>query len=196
MEEKFGKNTEGDVELDAVTEDNAPTELEDAEMEELSENKLKKLKEKLRQSEKDKMEALEDLQRARADFLNARKRLDEERVKDRERSIIDHLDRLLPLCDSFQMALADQAFAEAPDNLQKGLRGIESQLSSILKSYNVTPIGEVGETFDPREHEALTEVAVEDEKADHKIVTVIQKGYKMNDLVVRPARVTVGIFKN
>lgn len=192
MEEKFGKNREDDIELE--NEEIAEAELVD--IEENSAAKLKELREKLRQADKDKMAALEDLQRAKADFLNARKRLDEERDNDRKRTQARFIEDLLPLCDSFEAALNDPAMQEAPENLQKGLRGIHSQLTSILQNNNVTTIGVVGDTFDPALHEAIADVAVEEESGDHKVIAVVQKGYKMNEMIVRPARVTVGVFKN
>ncbi len=194
MEDKFGKNTENDFEMEDVSED-YDAEMSDEEIEELSQEKVKKLREQLRQCDKDKMAALEELQRNKADFLNARKRLEEERLRDRERSSMDHIDRLLPLADSFDMALADQSLANLPENLQKGIRGIHSQLASLLKTYNVESIGEPGTDFDPRVHEALAEVEVADKAQDHKVISVIQKGYKMGEMIIRPARVTVGILK-
>lgn len=178
--------------------DESETVMDDAELEDIEENiddKVKKLRAKLKQCETDKMSSLEELQRAKADFLNARKRLEEERVKDRERSLLAHVEELLPLCDSFEMALADASFQEAPVNLQKGINGINSQLSSILKNYQVTPIGEVGVEFDPREYEAVENVPVEKKEEDHKVIKVIQRGYKLNDTVIRPARVAVGAFQ-
>lgn len=192
MEEKFGKNREDDIELE--NEEIAEAELVD--IEENSAAKLKELREKVRQADKDKMAALEDLQRAKADFLNARKRLDEERDNDRKRTQARFIEDLLPLCDSFEAALNDPAMQDAPANLQKGLRGIHSQLTSLLQNNNVTTIGVVGDTFDPALHEAIADVAVEEESEDHKVIAVVQKGYKMNEMIIRPARVTVGVFKN
>ena len=85
---------------------------EDTELEEeesLSKDKQRKLKEKLKRAEQEKMTALEDLARARADFLNARRRLDEEKVQDRDRIKLQFVEDILPLCDSFAMALGDPA---------------------------------------------------------------------------------------
>ncbi|OGG86120.1 nucleotide exchange factor GrpE [Candidatus Kaiserbacteria bacterium RIFOXYB1_FULL_46_14] len=186
MEEKFGKDTDNDIELDEIAEDYAD-EIDEDGIEELSQDKLKKLKEKLRQCDKDKMAALEELQRQRADFLNARKRLDDERIRDRERAKIDHIERLLPLCDSFGMALQDKGFADLPANLQKGIRGIEGQLSSILKSYGVDEIDPQGLPFDPYQHEAIAQNG-----DGNNVAAVLQKGYKLGETIIRPAKVAVG----
>lgn len=177
-----------DIELEDTETDELDTEDTDIEgEEELTGQKLKKLKEKLKLCEKDKMSALEDLQRARADFLNARKRLEEERVSDRERSKLQYIEDILPLCDSFSMALSDPAFQALPENLKKGVLGINGQLTSILKGYGVEEIGQIGDKFDPYEHEALA-----DEGDTGVIKDILQKGYKMKDRIVRPAKVIVG----
>ena len=168
MEEKFDKDIEdNDIELEELDNGAEDTELEDTEA--TSENKAKKLREKLKLCEQDKMTAMEDLARARAEFLNA------------------NIEQLLPLCDSFSMALGDPSFQELPENLKKGILGINMQLSSILKGYGVEELGEVGDTFDPNLHEALA-----DNGGEHKISEVLQKGYSIGDKVIRPAKVIVG----
>jgi molecular chaperone GrpE len=176
-----------DIELEMTeAESNHIEETEFEEEEATSKDKLKQLKDKLRRAQEEKMTALEDLQRAKADFLNARKRLDEERSTDRLRARLQFVEDILPLCDSFSMALSDPAFKELPDNLKKGILGINMQLSSVLKSHDVVEFGEIGDKFDPNIHEAL---------ADHGgggvVKDVIQKGYKLNDKIIRHAKVTV-----
>ncbi len=181
MEER----NELDIELETTDDEELDTELE--EEEELSGQKLKKLREKLKTCEQEKMTALEDLARAKADFLNARKRLDEEKKNDRERIKLGFVEDILPLCDSFSMALQDKSFQELPDNLKKGILGINLQLSSILKGYGVEEMGVVGETFDPSLHEAVA-----DNGGEHRISEVLQKGYRVGERVIRPAKVIVG----
>ncbi len=164
--------------------------IEDTELEEedsLSKDKLKKLREKLKKAEQEKMTAMEDLARARADFLNARRRLDEEKIQDRDRAKLQFVEDILPLCDSFDMALNDPAFQELPDNLKKGVLGISMQLSSLLRDYGVEEVGKVGEDFNPIFHEAI-----EDKGSDDKISGILQKGYMMRDKIIRPAKVVVG----
>lgn len=179
------RNENEDLELEMEAE----TEIEDESLETEEEriaDKLKKLKDKLKLAEKDKMSALEELQRAKADFLNARRRLDEDRVNDRERMTARLIEDLLPFADSFDMAMNDSAFASAPDNLKKGLQGIYLQLSSILRGYGVVPFGQTGDVFDPNIHEALA-----DNGNGSVVKDVVLKGYKMNDRIVRHAKVTV-----
>jgi len=183
MEKKRNENEDLELEMEVGDElEDESLEIED----ETSADKLKRLREKLKLAEKDKMSALEELQRARADFLNARRRLDEEKVSDRTRMTAGLIEDILPLADSFDMALGDPAFETAPDNLKKGLQGIYLQLSSILKGYGAEAFGKTGDEFDPNIHEALA-----DNGNGSVVKDVVLKGYKMNDKIIRHAKVTV-----
>lgn len=164
-------------------------------------DKLKKLREKLRVCDEEKRQYLEDLQRTKADFLNARRRLEEERARDKERVINNVIDDLLPLCDSFYLAMKNATVWESVSkDWRLGIEGIKNQLDSILSRYQVSPIDPTGENFDPIRHEAVSNVPVESPEQDHLIVEVIQLGYerKINDEVVtiRPARVIVGQYQS
>src|SRR5690606_14914533 len=140
----------------------------------MSQDKLKKLKDKLKRAEEEKMTDLEDFARAKADFLNASSRLDEVRIADRERTKLGFVEDLLPICDSYSMALSDPAFEALSENLKKGIFGINLQLASVLKGHNVEEVGKVGDKFDPAQHEALA-----DDGDGNEITDVLQKGYKM-----------------
>ncbi len=194
--DKKEQEAELEVELETTGEDNgAEPELED--IESTSSNKLKDLRDKLKTCESEKRDHLEQLQRAKADFLNARKRLDEERVRDRERIIEGHVIELLPLYDSFSMAMSNQAAWEAVDkNWRVGVEGIFAQLQSLLQSYQVTTINPLGAHFDPIEHEAVGSEPVTDAAQHDTVVKVIQPGFKRTkdgtSAIIRPARVIVG----
>lgn len=172
-------------------------ELED--IEENSAQKVKQLKEKLKESERQKMEYLEDLQRAKAEFLNGKRRLEEERLRDKERAITNQIEKLLPLCDSFYMAMSNKEAWDAIDaTWRKGMESVYNQLQNILTSYGVKEINPQGETFDPAVHDAMTNVPVADKKDHHKIIGVIQNGFTRivngKEELIRPARVTVGEY--
>ena len=198
-QEKEENNSQDDVEIT-----NDTTEIIEPDLEEIEEREkdiISSLKAKLKVCDQEKREILEETQRVKADFLNARRRLEEERLKDRERAITNHVERLLPMCDSFQMAMADkEGWDKADANWRKGVEGIYSQLQSILNSYNVRIINPVGQTFDPYKHEALSNITVNDEKQHDKIISVIQMGYEIQKAdgmieIVRPARVAIGIYE-
>ena len=171
------------------------TDLED--IEEHASTKLKSLREKLKACQEEKRKHLEDAQRAKADFLNARTRLEEEKRLDRERARLEHIETLLPLCDSFDMAMADtDAWNEAPEKWRKGFEGIFTQLRSILTAYGVSIIDPTGQPFDPNLHEAVGNEPVADESKHDQITRTVQKGYVLESggtpRLIRPARVIVG----
>ncbi len=171
--------------------------LEDAEMQ--AGDKIKKLRDKLKKCEADKLTNLEELQRAKADFLNARKRMEEDRLKDKKRTSIHFIEELLPLCDSFHMAMNNKEVWNNVDEVwRKGVESIFTQLQGVLQSHKVKTINPIGEEFDPNLHDAMGNVPVTNEAEHHKIITVIQPGYTMEDNgstdVIRPARVMVGEF--
>ena len=176
--------------------------IEDAEIEDVEENsagKIKKLQQKLKESEQEKMEHLENLQRAKAEFLNAKRRLEEEKQTDRQRAIVDQIEKLLPMCDSFHMAMSNKEAWESTDpTWRRGIESIYNQLQSILTSYGVSEVTPVGDEFDPNKHEAITNVPVDSKETHHKIVSVIQNGFVRThngkEQLIRPARVTVGEF--
>lgn len=176
------------------TDEAIPEEMELEEEELMGAAKQKKLREKLAQCEKEKMAALEDLQRAKADFLNSKRRLDEQLRSDRDRLAVRHVEELLPLADSFEMSRAHSAWENADAAWQKGIEQIHAQLKSILARYGVERIGEAGEPFDPARHEAVTSEPVTDKAMHHTVTKVLQSGYTMNGSVIRAARVAVGEY--
>ena len=171
------------------------TELEDVEATDA--NKIKQLREKVKEAESKNRDLHEELQRSKADFLNARKRLEDERLRDRERVAISHIEKLLPLCDSFHLAMMNTTVLETVDpKWRQGIEGIYSQMKGLMESYGVTAYDPTGQEFDPTRHEALSMIAVADAAQNNKVITVIQQGYeqKRGDAteIIRPARVTVG----
>jgi molecular chaperone GrpE len=167
------------------------TELEDEEL--LSKDKLKSLRDKLKLSEEERKKCQDDLQRTKADFLNSRKRLEEQLARDKERATDKLIVELLILADSFDMAMLDKELWGGMDaRLKTGIEAIQAKLSSILTSNNITTISPEGEMFDPNEHEAVSNSPVTDDGDIDKIIAVLQRGYKRNNDIIRPARVVVG----
>ena len=195
-------DNENNEEFEEITDeltDTTEPELED--IEDAEANKLKKVKDKLKTAEEDKRAALEELATVKADFLNARKRLEDDSKRVIERKTIRHMESLLPLADSFHMAMANtEVWEKADENWRKGIEGINSQLLQILKDNGVTPVDPTGETFDPARHEAIGTTEVEDEKEVDTVVMVMQQGYEMTlgdkTELIRPARVTTGVAKS
>jgi molecular chaperone GrpE len=189
MEEKNEKLHEEMVLEDAPDALEETLELE--EEEELSQERIKKLRAKLRACEAEKQEHLDGWQRSRADFLNYKRRAEEEGKRREEVSTAHSIETLLPLLDSFTLATKGKAWDEADAGFKAGFQMIQSQLTSILKELGAESIIPTGEVFNPHEHEAIAEVEVDDEQ-EHIIIETVQPGYKIGSSTVRVARVVVG----
>jgi molecular chaperone GrpE len=183
------KNSEDEIiEVEGEEIDNNEISLDEEEG--YSKEKIKKLQDKLKRIEAEKREALEESQRIKADFLNSKRRI-EEQAKDRtEREVLMFIESLLPLCDSFYMAMSNKENWEAVDkNWRIGVEGINQQLQNVLKDYQVTSFDPTGELFDPNKHEALRNQ--ESEKEADTVLGVIQLGYERNGNIIRPAKVII-----
>jgi len=151
---------------------------------------IENLKKKLEEAEKLKNEYLTGWQRARADLLNYKKEELEkvgELIKFSANGLIL---KILPIMDNFEIAEK-----KLPENLKneenvKGLLQIKNQILEFLESQGVEQIKSVGERFDPNFHEVVEEVEVRD-KESGIIVEEVQKGYKINGRLLRPAKVKI-----
>lgn len=134
----------------------------------------------------------EEVLKAKADNINYRKRKDEEVSKMLEYANEDIIKDILPTVDNFERAI-DLDDENLDDELSKFLAGfkmIYCHLLEILEKYDVKAIGDKGEDFDPKYHQAVLTEKVEGMDAG-KIVEVMQKGYLLKDKVIRPAIVKV-----
>lgn len=159
-------------------------------------DKLKDLREKLKVCSKEKQEYLTGWQKERADFVNFK--TEEDRRRDelgryaREKTIRD----FLPVLDSFDMAFVNkEAWEKVDKNWRIGVEYIYAQLLGILGEYGVKQIGELGAVFNPELHQSIESIETEEQDKDNTIEAVIQRGYMMNDKIVRPARVNVYVLK-
>ena len=130
----------------------------------------------------------ERIVRLTADFDNFRKRA--QRDKDEARQFANQglLEKLLPVLDNFEMALT--AVKGADPSVRDGVQMILDQLLSVLKESGVEPVDALGQPFDPNLHEALSQEETTDAE-EGTVVQQVQCGYKLNDRLVRPARVVV-----
>lgn len=148
------------------------------------------LEKKLEECQKLKEEYLTGWQRARADLLNYKKEEFErvgEILKYAGESLIL---KLLPILDNFE--IIEKKLSENLKNNQevKGVFQIKNQILDFLKSQGLEEIKSLGEKFDPNFHEVVEEVELKD-KEPGIIIEEIQKGYKINNRLLRPARVKV-----
>ncbi|MFA6338905.1 MAG: nucleotide exchange factor GrpE [Candidatus Paceibacterota bacterium] len=184
FEKDNGKN---DSDIDMVVDDEG----------ESVQEKIKKLRDKLKEAEKLKQEYLDGWQRSRADFVNARKKDEELRAELVKYSNEDLLNQIIPVLDSFEMAFSNkEAWEKVSKEWRVGVEYIYNQLQTVLENNNVKQISpQKGEKFDHYVHSASELVAVDDPNLDGTITDVLQKGYKIHDRVIRAARVKVAEFK-
>lgn len=155
------------------------------------------LKAELETVKKERTEYLEGWQRAKADLVNSKKTLEEDKKRYRAIATEDLVSDLIPALDSFDMAFRDKtAWEAAPANWRTGVEYIYNQLVSVLEKNGVTQINPLGEQFNPAEQESVGTADVSDEKQHHIVQSVLQKGYRLNGKLIRAARVTVGEFTN
>jgi molecular chaperone GrpE len=136
-----------------------------------------------------KLADLSDLHlRARAEAENVRRRAEEETAKARKFAIEAFAESLLPVRDSLEAALANAQ--TAPERLLEGVETTLRQLTSAFERNRVVEVAPpAGTRFDPHQHQAIS--AVPSDQEANTIVSVLQKGYLINDRVLRPALVTV-----
>ena len=130
--------------------------------------------------------------RARAEMDNIRKRAQEDVAKAHKYSIESFAESLLPVRDSLEMALK----VETPsiESLREGVQATLELMGSVFEKNKLLVIDPAGEKFDPNRHQAISMVpagAVNPPLPANHVVTVLQKGYLINDRVLRPALVTV-----
>lgn len=160
--------------------------------------KLKKIKEELEKTKKERQEYLDGWQRCKADSVNARREAQEagERAASRLRDSLVH--DLIPALDSFDMAAASEQWATIDDGFRTGMEHVKNQLIDALERSGIKRFGHVGDMFDPAQYEAVQE---EHDGAwnDGQVTRVLRAGYlatnqnnrDRGEKVLRPAQVIV-----
>ena len=152
---------------------------------------IAKVKAQLKDCKKERQEYLDGWQRAKADFINTKKRLEEKVTRAHRTGIDTCIESFLPTLDSLYTALSDERIE---GGAREGLELIRKQFLSALKAHSVEEINPVGEPFNPTLHEPLSTVAVADETQDDIVQEIYQRGYMHKGTVLRPAKVVVGTF--
>jgi molecular chaperone GrpE len=133
--------------------------------------------------------ALERLKRLQAEHENYRKRVERDRGEHREQANAGLVHSLLPALDSFERALAGGAAAAAGE-FGSGVALIQRQLAEALVRAGLEPQDDLGASFDPERHEAVS-TTVEPGAAAGTILQVFERGYRFRGRLLRPARVRV-----
>lgn len=149
---------------------------------------IKKLRERLAKAEADRQEYLDGWQRSRADFANLKKDEEVRREHTQERLRASLAEEMIPILDSFEMA---SHHTQNPE-----LEILHKQFIDAIKKMGIERFGKPGDPFDPHRHEALREVSVDTEENDHRVVSIERSGYSIGTYIIRPAQVSIGIYKN
>ena len=197
MAEKKKKNnaeTEEEKELPVSEEETQTSVEEKAEKKEKKEKKEDKKEEK-REENSEAAKESEELAKAKdmfvrlaADFDNYKKRVAAEKTALRGVVVADTVQMMLPILDNLERAV--DAAAEENSPLKDGVVMVLNQAKTSFENFGITSFGERGEKFDPEIHNAIM-TCRDDELEPDTIAKVLQKGYKINDRIIRHALVQV-----
>lgn len=186
MEHSTDKETEmNKEELVSENQENQSEEQTSIENDENSNEEIKKL-------QGDLSEAKDKYLRLYSEFENFRRRTAKEKLEMIQTANEQLVRTLLPVVDDFERA--EKAIAEGASSKElEGFLLIQQKMKKILEQHGVKAIElEVGAAFDPDIQEAITQIPAPEEKLKGKVVDVIEKGYQLNDKLIRYAKVVVG----
>lgn len=160
--------------------------------EEFSENTTEDGRDEAENSEESE-ELKEKYLRLFAEFDNYKKRVVRERLDLLKSASQDTMTALLPVLDDFERAMKNaESLGKKDDPVLEGLLLVYHKLSGILKQKGLTEMESTGMDFDAEWHEALTEVPAPTPELKGKVLDTVEKGYKLNDKIIRYAKVVVG----
>jgi molecular chaperone GrpE len=146
------------------------------------------LEQALAEEKKRAEEYLASWQRAQADFINFKRRNEQERLEFNKFANANLLIGLLPVLDDLERAIDAVPPEYADNDWVEGVRLVERKFKTSLEGQGVKPVLALGMAFDPNFHEAIRQ----DKGPEGMVVQEFQKGYTLNDKLLRPARVVVG----
>lgn len=178
-----------DVPVEEVTpEEVVPEEAVQEEVKEACEDAEKKVAELQEQLEKEKKEYLFLM----AEFDNFRKRTLKEKSDIIKNAGENVLKGLLPIMDDFERGIKAAENSPEADSVKEGVKLIYNKLQKYLNQNGVKEMDPSDDTFDTEKHEAISVVPVPEEEKKGKILDTVEKGYTINDKVLRHAKVVVG----
>lgn len=151
------------------------------------EDKIAKMRKELSSCRQEKQEYMDGWQRAKADYVNLLRRNEEAAKAAESKGKIKAVETLLPAFDALERA---KEHGEVP----AGFLAIAKQLETAFAALGLEEVGKVGEKFDPTYHEALGQDKVETAEEDSIITVILEKGWRVGDTVIRPAKVRIGHF--
>lgn len=151
------------------------------------EQTLAKLRSDLATARKEKQEYMDGWQRAKADYVNLLKRFETETKTAKVHGVVKAVETLLPAFDALERS-------KEHGDIPEGFLAIARQLESAFASLGLSPMGNVGEHFDPSLHEAIGQDPIDSADADDTITAVLEKGWRVGEVIIRPAKVRVAHF--
>lgn len=162
---------------------------DDADNEKQINEKFVRIREDLIKCRKEKQEYMDGWQRAKADYVNLLKRIETDIKTSELRSRIKAVEFFLPVFDALERA---REHGEIPD----GFQAIAKQLEGAFASLGLEEISAKGEIFNPNIHDAIGQDIVEKAEMDNIVTAVLEKGWKIGEEIIRPAKVRVAQFAN
>jgi molecular chaperone GrpE len=130
--------------------------------------------------------------RIHAEFDNYRKRTNKEKIDIISNANAGILKDMLPVMDDFDRAIQNNLTSDDIDGVKEGFNLIYNKFKSILEAKGLKPMNSDGEVFDVEIHEAIANVPAPTEEQKGKVIEAVEKGYYLNDKVIRFAKVVVG----
>ena len=199
QEEQINKEEQKQTqqEQEAKTEEKKAEEEQSADtQDEVQSEKKEEKEEGGKTTEKSDIEKLTELQdkylRLSAEYDNYRRRTLKEKMELSKNAGEDILQSILPVIDDFDRALQSIDESQDIDAVKEGIHLIHSKLTDVLKQKGVKEIEAKDQEFDTDKHEAVSKIPAPTEEMKGKIVDVVQKGYYLNDKVLRFSKVVVG----
>ncbi len=128
-----------------------------------------------------------------SEFDNFKRRTAKERIELYKTASKDLIVELLGVMDDFERGLATMETAQDLDAIKVGVNLTYQKLKTTLENKGLQPITAVGEAFDTDLHEAISKAPAQDEESKNKILMEVEKGYRLNDHVIRFSKVIVGV---
>lgn len=133
----------------------------------------------------------DQLLRRAAEFENFRKRTEREKTENYNRARADVILELLPVIDNFERALSSlEKSVDDAQGLRHGIELIHKQFKDALTKFGLQEVEAIGKIFDPNLHEAVT-IEATDEHEENTVIEEFERGYKLGDRLLRPAKVKV-----
>lgn len=184
------KGDDEEIILDAENGEEVELEQTDASATALA-KKLKIMRKDLAEVKKERDANLAGWQRAKADLINLRRMTESDIQRANARGIASVAQEVLPAMDSFEAAVQAPEWQTVPETWRNGVIRIKEQLQNALTRAGLESFGSANEPFNPTLHECMSVVPAKKQEHDDIIAQVLQKGYRLKEEVIRPAKVAV-----